>query len=626
MATRRYFSHVNPEGVGINTLVLRAGYPLPAWYGRSLGSVELESISAGYGSASETWKSWMGSPPHRRHLLGEESFFATQTSYGIGHYYNSKSQYGNYWVFVTAPTRAWGTLTLDTPSKGTGTSAATSVVSGLTGPEPYVTRTEVRLDDVGGGPEGPWITADVGSAGHLDFKRWRATISGLKPGDNVVRLRSLDAVGILQAETVATVRYSVPLPLTVGIQGSGTVTPGFAGVSNRDLNVSYAISAAPSPGYLFRQWVGLPEPLDVLRSPRIAFVMREGLQLTAQFVPSPFFARSGVYQGTFGSGSDGLSGMGCISVVTFRTGAFSGRLYYLGTSYPFAGVWHPDGDTVVTIPRGGSLSSLVLRLNLDVSGDSGHITGTVEGSGGNSMSVVASRATAASTTQAYAAGRFTMELTASTQPEGLQIPNGFAAMTVLPNGTLGIVGKLPDGTAFSTIAFIDKSGTFRVFVPLHGGVGALFGSGKFQASPSGDLSLTMTWVKPETGTQTAFPAPFTISLEAVGSRYTPPAVGKPVLVLSGASNRGTLLVELPDRSEPLSGAVDVRINHVIHGAGSLPFVGRVNPLNGVFAGSFRDTAGKLVSVIGVVNQSQRKAEGLFVDTAKAGNATIIPMP
>jgi hypothetical protein len=42
----------------------------------------------------------MGSPPHRRHLLGETDFFADQVEYGVG--YVSGGDYRHYWVVITA--------------------------------------------------------------------------------------------------------------------------------------------------------------------------------------------------------------------------------------------------------------------------------------------------------------------------------------------------------------------------------------------------------------------------------------------------------------------------------------------------------------------------------------------
>lgn len=105
MATRGYFSHVNPEGLGANTLVRRAGYRLPDSYGGAAAAYNIESAAAGYpyASARAAWRGWMGSPAHRAHLLGLHPAFAAQTEFGIGYVYRPDSRKGHYWVVLIAP-------------------------------------------------------------------------------------------------------------------------------------------------------------------------------------------------------------------------------------------------------------------------------------------------------------------------------------------------------------------------------------------------------------------------------------------------------------------------------------------------------------------------------------------
>jgi hypothetical protein len=102
MATRRYFSHVNPDGLGPNFLVRAAGYALPSgWSGRSGNFIE--SIGAGQSTAGEAWEAWMRSPMHRTHLLAQGSFYRNQTNFGIGSYSDPSSPFRRYWVIITAP-------------------------------------------------------------------------------------------------------------------------------------------------------------------------------------------------------------------------------------------------------------------------------------------------------------------------------------------------------------------------------------------------------------------------------------------------------------------------------------------------------------------------------------------
>jgi uncharacterized protein YkwD len=102
MANRGYFDHVNPDGVGPNSLIRSAGYRLPNYYDESPSGNNVESIAAGFATAEATWEGLINSPHHRSHVLAEEPFFAEQTEYGIGYYYDPNSYYHHYWVILTA--------------------------------------------------------------------------------------------------------------------------------------------------------------------------------------------------------------------------------------------------------------------------------------------------------------------------------------------------------------------------------------------------------------------------------------------------------------------------------------------------------------------------------------------
>ncbi len=103
MATRGYFGHVDPDGIGPNYKARAAGYPLPTWYSTSIDGNNIESIAAGYTTPEAAWNAWLNSAGHRVHVLAESSFWAEQTNYGIGYYYDPHSPYQHYWVFISAP-------------------------------------------------------------------------------------------------------------------------------------------------------------------------------------------------------------------------------------------------------------------------------------------------------------------------------------------------------------------------------------------------------------------------------------------------------------------------------------------------------------------------------------------
>lgn len=102
MARRGYFSHTTPEGLGANTLVRREGYALPDFYDSRPQGNNIESLGRGFDSAEGVWRSWMGSTPHRAHLLGLRDEFASHTEYGVGYARAPGQPGGHYWVVLTA--------------------------------------------------------------------------------------------------------------------------------------------------------------------------------------------------------------------------------------------------------------------------------------------------------------------------------------------------------------------------------------------------------------------------------------------------------------------------------------------------------------------------------------------
>jgi uncharacterized protein YkwD len=101
MARRRYFSHVSPDGTAANYLVEKAGYRLPAHYDHRIAANNIESIAAGNENPDRTWRQWMNSPPHRRHVLELDNNWA-DVHYGVGYAFDAGSPYRHYWVVLTA--------------------------------------------------------------------------------------------------------------------------------------------------------------------------------------------------------------------------------------------------------------------------------------------------------------------------------------------------------------------------------------------------------------------------------------------------------------------------------------------------------------------------------------------
>lgn len=106
MARRDYFSHTNPEGLGANILVRRAGFILPSYYDRSRSANSIESLGMKVGGPKEIVSLWLKSSGHRAHVLGEFDFFRAQTSVGVGVARSREAPYYKYYVFLSAPPNA----------------------------------------------------------------------------------------------------------------------------------------------------------------------------------------------------------------------------------------------------------------------------------------------------------------------------------------------------------------------------------------------------------------------------------------------------------------------------------------------------------------------------------------
>ena len=98
MAERGFFGHTNPDGVGANERIRRAGIHLPAMYDGSPTANYTESLAAGDPTVDGTLRAWLNSPGHRPHVFGEADFFGTQTLAAVG--YCEGGYYKRYWCFL----------------------------------------------------------------------------------------------------------------------------------------------------------------------------------------------------------------------------------------------------------------------------------------------------------------------------------------------------------------------------------------------------------------------------------------------------------------------------------------------------------------------------------------------
>ena len=621
MAVRNYFSHVNPDGVAANYLLRQAGYILPASWPTTPNLNYVESIAAGYADPSSTWTAWMNSPDHKTHLLGLNSFYAGETHYGVGYYYDANSTYQSYWVVITAPPQP---LAVTTPEALCSKEIVPSIdVAGTTDPATNPVAVQFRIENAEG------ASAYQTASG---VANWSGSATGFASGTNVIRFQSLGSSGNVIAQTTRKITYIPQGTLTVSLSGSGAVTRGFLGVTSQPLGGTIRVGAAPARGYVFDGWTG-----DITSwSSTLSFPMQKTVNLQANFIPNPFPAVAAPYYGMLTSGSNAQSGL--VSVAVSTGGAFTARVLVDGKSWAFKGQLNAAGYAVVTVPRRG-LTPLTFALQADLTGGSGEVTGTVS-DGSDSYGFTVDESTFnAKTHAAPQAGRYTMVLAPDASATGTSVPqgNGYAVITISPNGTASIAGRLGDGTSYGATSHVADDGTLPVYcVPSGAPAGSsLTGLLTFQPTTTSDLQGTLTWTKASRARDLEYPAGFSTQLPAVGSLYVRPLPGlHPLAVPAGPATvsfgDGNLEKPLP---VPVTVSQTEKITMVTPGS---PFVKlAINPVNGAVTGSFvlpsSSLSGSPViparnlprSVGGVVLQKQQAAFGCFVGLNQAGYFSMV---
>jgi hypothetical protein len=98
---RKFFNHVNPDGVNANQRAINEGYPLPAYYTPALNYIESMAGST-VDTPADAVASWRNSPPHASQVFGQVPFYREQVVLGGGHAPASGLAYATY-VLLSAP-------------------------------------------------------------------------------------------------------------------------------------------------------------------------------------------------------------------------------------------------------------------------------------------------------------------------------------------------------------------------------------------------------------------------------------------------------------------------------------------------------------------------------------------
>jgi hypothetical protein len=119
-----------------------------------------------------------------------------------------------------------------------------------------------------------WAAATTGN----NWTNWTANVT-LTPGTNTVQAYAVDTSGNFSPTNTVRFVYLVRKPLTVSINGKGTVNSNYNGAMLA-INMNYAMTASASSGFAFTNWTGSL----TTNSATLRFMMGTNLAFTANFV------------------------------------------------------------------------------------------------------------------------------------------------------------------------------------------------------------------------------------------------------------------------------------------------------------------------------------------------------
>lgn len=478
-----------------------------------------------------------------------------------------------------------------TPAEGARTDTAALAFTGTASDATGVAALEFRIENADG--PGTFQNVPLQRARAADGWSFDAT---LIPGVNTIHVRATDRAGNVSADVLRRVTFVKfgPLAVSIAPPNGGRVTPGFLGSSSRQLGIDFTITATANAGFAFDRWSG------TRTSPSVAltFSMQENETLVANFVASPFLAEVGNFNG--GIASDDPLKNGPITFTLTGTGAFTVRATIAGLPYSGKGIVQTDGDAVATVSRG--TSSLPLVLHLDLGGGTERITGSLGGS-----NFATDRAVFTSSNVSGLRGYYTVSLApdplAST-PQGA----GFATAHVDDLGHVRVAGVLADGAPFSQGAFLSKTKSWQLSVPLYALRGVLAGDIAFSGAAPAAISGALLWIKPTRPLDRLFPGGFTAHPALTGSLYDPARTPN-VLGLGDVADNARLILA---GGNPIVGKL-TKTNVATFAGGNPPGLA-ITAATGLVRGSFLP-AGATVRTFfsGVAVQNGSFAAGYFLE-------------
>lgn len=510
----------------------------------------------------------------------------------------------NYTISQGAPDLTRPTVAFSTPSSSTTITSSVVTVTGTANDNDNVARVDIAVG------ENDFATA-------TGTEDWSASIS-LQPGTNIVRVRSVDLSGNLSLTNTRSLFCAVPSALNLVVNGAGAVS-GATNGQQFPIGKACKLTAVPLAGYVFSNWSGHVSG----EAPNLTFVMQSNLQVVANFVTNPFSANKGAFNGLFHQNDQVRLGQsGFFNFVLADKGTYSAYVQIGTRKTKASGRLSLEGRATNIVTRPGT-NALTITWAVALDG-SDQIIGTV--SDGNwTADLLGDRATYNSKLNpSPITGYHTLLLLGT--PGGALAPEGdsFGSVSVDLAGSVKFKASLADKTSAAGKVALSKNGQWPLYVPLHGGKGALLGWVNFTNQPSTDFEGLISWIKPALPGTALYPDGFSSESALLGSRYLPP---------SGNTNR---LLELSNAVVIVTGGnlatsytndVQVGATGKITNAGPDRVVMTFSPGTGLFSGSFTPQGGtKATSMRGAALQKANFASGFFLGTNQSGRVSLEAQP
>jgi hypothetical protein len=437
----------------------------------------------------------------------------------------------------------------------------------------------------------------------------------VSPGTNIVQAYAVDANGNTSPTSTVRFFYATPSILTVTVSGNGGIVPSRNGQS---LNVgqSYTLSAVPNHGFLFSNWSG---SISSTANP-LSFLMQSNMDLQATFVPNPFNAVQGAYNGLFMVTNDlrQQTNSGGFSFNLTTSGKFTGTLL-CGSNKPLTltGAFNVGG-TAEVLMKLTAQNSLTTDLQLDFANQT--VSGTVsDGSFVAQLGGYRNVFGSANPANEYE-GKYTMVILGTNDPSVGPYGISYGTVTVSSSGVVTFGGNLADGAAgLSQSTAISQTGYWPLYLQLYGGKGSLWA---WTSISNHQITASASWINATNSSKSAvYRGGFTNQDAAViGSWYS--STNKP---LFGFTNGAVMLEEAGGSPFTLTNDVVISPSDVITVEKTNKLGLKINTTTGVITGTFANPLNpkQTISLNGVLLQGQTSAEGYFLGTNQSGTFLLI---